>query len=414
MADAPSAPPKGGASSDGASSPRPKARFGWFRGWCAWERGTRDELSAFQAVARARRPAPTPRPRTRPDLAPASQAPRRALGRDITDAPPASERRSDLHLRQSADGRSVAGGQQPLDGIAPAFADVPLDEGAGVKEPDQNRSSRSWARVSEKRPPRPVIAAATRGREPPVPVTTPSARSRSSRATMDCPLMSTGMTLATGRLPSGSSRHLPPVRNRNPRLDYSVLPVQGRHGVPLQPAPPQRRHRPRSPPVQHSSRRTAAPRRRCARSCATSRGAREQVGVYLDESSRCRCFAPGLDLFDMSRVEVLRGPQGTLFGSGLLSGTVRCLHQPAGPRRHRGDRGGGRWPRNGYTWRPPAEGVRRAWPEGRVTHASLRGQARPGFVPAEGGQASSPPRRRGRWQVASTAARFRRAPNGRA
>src|SRR5579872_5173357 len=62
-----------------------------------------------------------------------------------------------------------------------------------------------------------------------------------------------------------------------------------------------------------------------------STGGAGTTGIYLDDTPiqmRALAFNPDEALpqsFDLERVEILRGPQGTLFGAGSEGGTVRYL-----------------------------------------------------------------------------------------
>jgi iron complex outermembrane receptor protein len=72
------------------------------------------------------------------------------------------------------------------------------------------------------------------------------------------------------------------------------------------------------------------------RGMTSSGGNSATVGFYLDDipltgspSAQNGHVVIDPDLYDLSRIEVLRGPQGTLFGSGSMGGTIRLItNQP--------------------------------------------------------------------------------------
>src|SRR5882672_9391698 len=55
------------------------------------------------------------------------------------------------------------------------------------------------------------------------------------------------------------------------------------------------------------------------------------VGIYVDDVYQPFTLGTQMDLMDLDRVEVLRGPQGTLFGRGSIGGVMRLISkQPEG------------------------------------------------------------------------------------
>src|SRR3546814_4391380 len=57
------------------------------------------------------------------------------------------------------------------------------------------------------------------------------------------------------------------------------------------------------------------------------------LGIYLDDIYLNRPQAALLDIYDVGRIEVLRGPQGTLYGRNTIGGAVKYVtrHLPDEP-----------------------------------------------------------------------------------
>ena len=49
------------------------------------------------------------------------------------------------------------------------------------------------------------------------------------------------------------------------------------------------------------------------------------IGIYLDDVYLNRPQAAVLDIYDVDRIEVLRGPQGTLYGRNTIGGAVKYV-----------------------------------------------------------------------------------------
>jgi iron complex outermembrane receptor protein len=94
------------------------------------------------------------------------------------------------------------------------------------------------------------------------------------------------------------------------------------------------------------------------------------VGIYLDDVYIARPQGALLDVFDVERIEVLRGPQGTLYGKNTIGGAIKYVSKPLTRIRY-GDVGHGRQLRQLDVKASLNLPLGSDWVVGRVSLASL-------------------------------------------